>query len=94
MATGQVWNGGQVPTLGHELFLSIDQELKDVKPTPEGLPWKTKLPSDLTVIQSSTIGLQAEGLPCGCPDTVGGEVHLDAKIELTKALIGGTTIVK
>ncbi|MEC4004903.1 hypothetical protein OX283_009570 [Flavobacterium sp. SUN052] len=89
MATGQVWNGGQVPTLGEELFLSIDQELKVTEPTPEGLPWKTKLPSDLTVIQSSTIGLQAEGLPCGCPETVGGEVHLDDKITPTNTLIGG-----
>jgi len=89
MATGQVWEGGQVPTLGEDLFLSIDQELKVTDPTPEGLPWKTKLPSDLTVIQSSTIGLEAEGLPCGCPDTVGGEVNLNNEIKSTNTLIGG-----
>jgi len=89
MATGQVWNGGEVPTLGDDLFLSLDQEMQEVEPTPEGLPWKTKLPSDLTVIQSSTIGLLAQGLPCGCPTTVGGEVHLDAVIEPTNTQIGG-----
>jgi hypothetical protein len=89
MATGQVWNGGQVPTMGDDLFLSIDQEIKDVKPTPEGLPWKTTLPSDLTVIQSSTIGLEASGLPCGCPDTVGGEVNLNGEITASTAQLGG-----
>jgi len=89
MATGQVWNGGQVPTLGEELFLSIDQELKDVEPKAEGLPWKTKVPSDLTIIQSSTIGLDAQGLPCGCPETVGGEVNLGSKIIPSNAIIGG-----
>lgn len=91
MATGQVWNGGQIPTIGDDLFLSIDQELKDVKPTPEGLPWKTILPSDLTVIQSSTIALDAQGLPCGCPTTVGGQVNLTAKIDPSDDLIGGKT---
>jgi hypothetical protein len=50
---------------------------------------ETKVPSDLTIIQSSTIGLDAQGLPCGCPETVGGEVNLGSKIIPSNAIIGG-----
>jgi hypothetical protein len=89
MATGEVWNGGQTPVIGSELFLSIDQEIKITTPKPEGLPWKTTIPSDLTVIQSSTIGLEAEGLPCGCPTEVGGAVQMLAEITHSPTLIGG-----
>ena len=88
MATGQVWNGGTVPIIGEELFISLDQEMKDIEFKAEGLPWKTTLPSDLTLIQSSTIALNAQGLPCGCPTTVGGQVILDSKIDPSTNIIG------
>lgn len=63
MATGQVWNGGQVPTMDDPLFISIVQELRQ----PEGAveeTWESRVPTSLTVIQAGTIGLNVEGLPC------------------------------
>lgn len=67
MATGQIWNGGQVPAIGDDLYLSIVEELKN----PEYYideTWETRVPTTLTVIQSGSIGLNAEGLPCACGD--------------------------
>ncbi len=64
LATGQVWNGGQVPVINDPLYLSIVDELKTIEEKPEGDPWETKVPTSLTVIQNSTVGLDADGLPC------------------------------
>lgn len=63
MATGQVWNGGQVPTIDDPLFLSIVEELRQPEGAVEG-EWETRVPTSLTVIQAGTIGLNVEGLPC------------------------------
>ncbi len=63
MATGQVWNGGQVPTMDDELFVSIIEELRN----PEGKvdeTWESRVPTSLTLIQAGSIGLNVEGLPC------------------------------
>lgn len=63
MATGQIWNGGQVPTMDDPLFISIVEELRQ----PEGEveeTWETRVPTSLTVIQAGSIGLNVEGLPC------------------------------
>ncbi len=66
MATGNVWNGGQVPVIGDDLYLSIVEELKNPTYYVEET-WETRVPSTLTVIQSGSIGLAANGLPC-CED--------------------------
>ena len=66
MATGQVWNGGQVPVIGDDLYLSIVEELKNPTYYVEET-WETRVPTTLTVIQNGSIGLAAEGLPC-CHD--------------------------
>lgn len=73
MATGQIWDGGEVPIIGENLYLSIAEELKE----PEyevGDTWETRVPSTLTLIQASTLGLQVEdengnpvALPNYCP---------------------------
>ncbi len=63
MATGKVWAGGDAPVTGDPLYLSIVQELK----TPEyevGTTWETRVPTSLTILQKSTVGLDATGLPC------------------------------
>ena len=63
MGTGQVWNGGQVPTMNDPLFISIIEELRQ----PEGAveeTWESRVPTSLTVIQAGTIGLNVQGLPC------------------------------
>lgn len=69
MATGQVWNGGQVPTLDDEEFVSIVEELRNLESEVEET-WETRVPTSLTVIQAGAIGLNVEGLPCNdkCDD--------------------------
>lgn len=63
MATGQVWNGGQVPTMDDPMFVSIIEELRETEGEVEET-WETRVPTSLTVIQAGSIGLNVEGLPC------------------------------
>ncbi|WP_284653526.1 hypothetical protein [Flavobacterium terrisoli] len=72
MGTGQVWNGGQVPTFNDPLFISIVKELRDIKRVVEET-WESRVPTSLTVIQAGSIGLNVEGLPCDddCKDYSG-----------------------
>ncbi len=66
LETGQVWNGNtSAPVIGDELYLSIVDELQEPEYYVEG-SWETRIPSTLTVIQDSGVGLHAEGLPCFC----------------------------
>jgi len=69
MATGQIWNGGQVPTMDDDLFLSIVEELQNPEFSIEET-WETRVPTSLTVIQAGSIGLNVQGLPCNtdCDD--------------------------
>jgi len=69
MATGQIWNGGQVPTMDDDLFLSIVDELQNPEFSIEET-WETRVPTSLTVIQAGSIGLNVQGLPCNtdCDD--------------------------
>jgi methionine aminopeptidase len=69
MATGQIWNGGQVPTLDDEEFVSIVEELRNPESEVEET-WETRVPTSLTVIQAGAIGLNVEGFPCNdkCDD--------------------------
>lgn len=102
MATGQIWNGGQVPTMDDELFVSIIEELRK----PEGEveeTWESRVPTSLTVIQAGSIGLNAEGLPCNtdCNDNLlfdsDGNPVFDAAgnpikvIDQTNTVLGGET---
>lgn len=64
MATGKIWNGGQMPVLGDPLYLSIVEELKEQEYAVEET-WETVLPTNLVALQSSGVALKAEGLPCG-----------------------------
>ncbi|WP_296146407.1 hypothetical protein [uncultured Flavobacterium sp.] len=64
MATGQVWNGGQVPTLDDELFISIVDELRETEGEVEET-WETRVPTSLTMIQAGSIGMEVPtALPC------------------------------
>ena len=71
MATGQVWNGGQVPTMDDELFVSIIEELRNQEGEVEET-WESRVPTSLTVIQAGSIGLNVQGLPCNteCADNL------------------------
>lgn len=65
MATGLIWNGGEVPIIGDDLYLSVVDELNNPEYVLEET-WETRVPSSLTLIQAKTIALEADGLPCYC----------------------------
>ena len=64
MATGQIWNGGQVQVLDNPLYLSIVDELKEQEYVIAET-WETVVPTSLVALQSSGVAINAEGLPCG-----------------------------
>lgn len=64
MTTNKIWNGGQVPVIGDELYLSIVDELKEQEYTIEET-WETVLPTSLVGLQKSGVAVDEEGLPCG-----------------------------
>ncbi|GEN78127.1 hypothetical protein [Chryseobacterium hagamense] len=67
MATGQIWNAGEVPVIDDPLFLSLVDEMRSPKATKEGEPWREKIPTSLTILQADSIGLRVEkALPGNC----------------------------
>lgn len=64
LATGKIWNGGEVPVIGDELYLSIVDEMKEPKGIKQGKAWLTRLPTTLNILQAESIGLKvAHALP-------------------------------
>lgn len=67
LATGQIWNGGEVPVIDDPLFLSIVDEMRSAVGKKQGEPWREKIPTSLTILQADSIGLKVEkALPCNC----------------------------
>ncbi|MFY1045381.1 hypothetical protein [Chryseobacterium sp. GP-SGM7] len=65
LATGQIWNGGEVPVIDDPLFLSIVDEMRAAVGEKQGEPWREKIPTSLTILQADSIGLKVEkALPC------------------------------
>lgn len=58
MSTGRLWNGGEVPVIGDPMYLSLVDEMKDIKGEAQGKPWITRLPTPLTILQAESIGLR------------------------------------
>ncbi|WP_117616557.1 hypothetical protein [Chryseobacterium sp. JM1] len=58
LATGKIWNGGEVPVIGDELYLSIADEMKEPKGMKQGKSWITRLPTALNILQAESIGLK------------------------------------
>lgn len=71
LATGQIWNGGQVPVIGNPLYLSIVDELKEQEYEVTDT-WTTVLPTHLIALQKSGVAVDATGLPCSadCGDVL------------------------
>lgn len=84
METGQIWNGGQVPTINDDLYISIVEEFKTPEYSIEEV-WETKIPSTLTIVQSDTIALNASGLPCWCDE---GSLPPTETIDPSEAMLG------
>lgn len=64
MSTGEIWNGGEVPTIGDPLYLSIVDELKEQEYVVEET-WETTLPTSLIGLQEKGVSVTTVGLPCG-----------------------------
>ena len=62
--TGDIWNGGDM-VVDHEddLYVSIADEMQIIEGKIED-EWETRVPTNLTIIQKDTIGLDETGLPC------------------------------
>jgi len=96
MATGKIWNGGEVPVIGDNLYLSIVDEMKEPKGIKQGKAWITRLPTPLNILQAESIGLKvAHALPFSSenPDDfeVPSEVITEDKFNFEKNddLLGG-----
>lgn len=64
MATGKIWNGGEVPVIGDPMFLSIADELREPTGKPQGKYWITTIPTSLTILQAKSVGLEVtDALP-------------------------------
>jgi hypothetical protein len=54
LATGQIWNGGEAPTLDDPLFVSIADEVRaagDSDAVDVGNPWEVRVPTELVYLQ-------------------------------------------
>lgn len=98
LATGKIWNGGEVPVIGDELYLSIVEEMKQPKGEKQGKAWLTRLPTTLNILQAESIGLKvAHALPFTTenPDDfeVPSEVITEEKFNFEKndSLLGNQT---
>ncbi|UHO38236.1 hypothetical protein H5J24_22210 [Chryseobacterium capnotolerans] len=98
LATGKIWNGGEVPVIGDELYLSIVDEMKEPKGIKQGKAWITRLPTTLNILQAESIGLKVgHALPFTAenPDDfeVPGEVITEDKFNFEKndSVLGGNT---
>ncbi|KAB8155853.1 hypothetical protein EZY14_001180 [Kordia sp. TARA_039_SRF] len=91
MATGSIWNGGELPLLDNPLYRSIVDELKKPLGVKEGKAWKTKVPTSLTILQADSLGLQVEkALPCECDDIE--DFILSDQTECSSAIVNDASI--
>lgn len=95
MATRQVWNGGQVPTLDDPLFKDLIQELQEPNGEVEET-WESRVPTALTILQAGSIGLDVlDALPCDsdCNDNsiTDSEGNTKKAFIRTDVLIGGNS---
>lgn len=93
MQTGQIWNGGEVPVIDDELYVSIVDELRAPEGEKVGLAWPTRVPTSMTILQAQSIGLKVtKALPSNDGDLDSfenpDEVPQSSQIELNQAEIG------
>lgn len=82
LETGIIWNGSEAPTVDDDLYLSILDEKREPEYTVEET-WESRVPSSLTLLQSGSVELNADGLPCWCAE---GEDEPDEEIKNSDAL--------
>jgi len=99
MATGKIWNGGEVPVIGDSLYLSIVDEMKQPKGIKQGKAWITRLPTPLNILQAESIGLKvAHALPFSAEDPsefeVPGDVITESNFVKDNSLMGTKSSTK
>ncbi|HEX8377694.1 MAG TPA: hypothetical protein VF602_07735 [Pedobacter sp.] len=93
MQTGQIWNGGEVPVIGDELFMSIVDEMRTTEGEKVGKAWPTRVPTSMTILQAGSIGLNVtKALPFNNEDMEDFEhpeqVPQSSQIEQNTAQVG------
>lgn len=58
MATGRIWNGGEVPVIGDPMYMSIVDEMREPVGLKQGKAWITTLPTSLNILQEDSAGLK------------------------------------
>lgn len=72
MQTGEIWNGQSlIADTEDDLYVSVAEEMQTIEGTVEGT-WETRVPTNLTLLQAGSVGLNVEGLPCNtdCNDNL------------------------
>jgi hypothetical protein len=66
LADGTTWNGGSAPGVDSDMYLSLENEMKEPvgEIDPEVEPWFVTVPTTLTVLQCESGCVEGEGLPC------------------------------
>jgi hypothetical protein len=64
MKFGVIWNGGEMPVIGDDLYKSIVDELAQPEYTIDQT-WETVVPTSLIGIQKEGLLVDVNGLPCG-----------------------------
>ena len=60
LETGFIWNGGEVPVIGDPMYMSIVDEMRKPLGKPQGKYWISKIPTNLTIIQDKSTGLEVD----------------------------------
>ncbi|WP_073293161.1 hypothetical protein [Chryseobacterium polytrichastri] len=99
MATGKIWNGGEVPVIGDSLYMSIVDEMKQPKGEKQGKAWITRLPTPLNILQAESIGLKVgHALPFTAEDPnefeVPGDVITESNFVKDNSLMGNKSSIK
>ncbi|WP_294302624.1 hypothetical protein [uncultured Chryseobacterium sp.] len=82
MATGKVWNGGEVPVIGDPMYMSIVDEMRQPMGVKQGKAWITTLPTSLNILQKDGAGLETiTALPFSEEDPKEFEVPADVVTE-------------
>jgi len=70
LADGAIWNGGDAPGVDSDMYVSIENEMKEpvgvVDPDIE--PWEVRVPTTLVALQCESGCVPGSGLPCPCED--------------------------
>jgi hypothetical protein len=67
--TGEVFSGKDMVTASDDnLYVSIADELTETEPVQIERSWKSKIPTNLTILQSNASALNIDGLPCEIVD--------------------------